>query len=133
MRPDKPPPITEKAFMRQVTDLAEMLGWVTYHPWLSIHSPRGWPDLALCRPPRLILAELKAEKGKVSDHQERWAVLLKAVPGVEYFLWRPSDIEDVAAVLQGRYAAPDHAKHAALVEYLIETLPVPPSRIGPDV
>lgn len=92
--------ITEKAFMAQVVDLARTLGWATYHPFLSIHSPRGWPDLALCRPPRLILAELKSEKGKTSPAQEEWLRLLKGCPGVEVFLWRPSELDEIARILQ---------------------------------
>ena len=60
--------VTEKEFMRQVSDLARIFGWRVYHPWLSIHSERGWPDLALVKPPRLILAELKRENGRVSPH-----------------------------------------------------------------
>jgi len=119
MRTAAPPPLSEKAFLQQVTGLASILGWHTYHPWLSIHSPRGWPDLALVRPPRLILAELKTAKGKVSESQERWAELLKACPGVEYYLWRPADIDEVAAILQSK---------ATLTEHMMR-----PSRLGPDV
>ncbi len=92
--------LSEKEFQRQVTDLAKILGWEPYHAWLSIHSPRGWPDLALCRPPRLILAELKREKGTLSPSQERWLALLRECPGIETFVWRPSDLEQIAAVLR---------------------------------
>ncbi len=98
---DQLPPETEKQWLGMVVDLAQTLGWEAYHPWLSIHSPRGWPDLALCRPPRLILAELKTEKGKLTVPQERWLELLRAVPGVEVYLWRPSDLQDIALVLAG--------------------------------
>jgi hypothetical protein len=93
------PAITEKDWMGQVLELASILGWECYHPWLSIHSPRGWPDLALCRPPRLILAELKSEKGKTTPAQDRWLDLLRACPGVETYLWRPSDLDAVRDVL----------------------------------
>ena len=93
------PPMTEKQWMAQVVDLADVFGWAHYHPWLSIHSPAGWPDLALVRPPRLILAELKTEKGKVSAHQEHWLGLLRQCPGIEVCVWRPSDFDEVRAVL----------------------------------
>lgn len=93
-------PLSEKEFTRQVRDLAELLGWKFYHPWLSIHSPRGFPDVALCRPPRLILAELKTEKGKVSAAQEEWLGLLAACAGVEVAVWRPSDIQTIAELLR---------------------------------
>jgi len=98
----KAPALTEKAWMAQVVELAGILGWASYHPWLSIHSPRGWPDLALCRPPRLVLAELKsdAKASKVTDAQQMWLDLLDACDGVEAYLWRPSDLETVKAVLQ---------------------------------
>lgn len=92
--------ITEKAFIGQVIDLARTFGWRDYHPYLSIHSARGWPDLALCRPPRLVLAELKSEKGKVSSAQQEWLDLLRECPGLEVFVWRPSDFDDIVRVLQ---------------------------------
>jgi hypothetical protein len=94
-----PPPVTEKDFMGQVLQIARLYRWHAYHPALSKWSERGWPDIALCRPPRLVFAELKAEAGKVTEHQERWLGLLRACPGVEVFLWRPSDLERVASVL----------------------------------
>jgi hypothetical protein len=91
--------MTERDFQRQVLDLARILGWQAYHPALSKWSERGWPDLALVRPPRLVFAELKAEAGKVTEHQARWLALLRACPGVEAYLWRPSELEAIAAVL----------------------------------
>lgn len=94
------PPITEREFQRQVTDLAAIFGWSCYHPQLSKWSERGWPDLALVRPPRLVFAELKRENGRTTVHQDRWLGLLRAVPGVEVFLWRPSDFEQIAEVLR---------------------------------
>lgn len=92
--------LTEKDFQRQVLDLARIFGWRAYHPMLSKWSERGFPDLTLVRPPRLVFAELKRDKGKTTTHQDEWADLLKAVPGVEYFLWRPADLEQVAEVLR---------------------------------
>lgn len=96
----KLPVITEKEFMRQVMDVARLFGWEHYHAWLSIHSPRGWPDLALCRPPRLILAELKREAGILSPSQDKWLALLRACPGIETYLWRPPDIDAIAEILR---------------------------------
>jgi hypothetical protein len=92
--------LTEKQWLAQVRDLATLLGWEPYHAFLSIHSPQGWPDLALVRPPRIILAELKTDKGKTTPAQDHWLDLLRACPGVEVFVWRPADIEAVAEVLR---------------------------------
>ena len=96
----KAPPVTEKQLEGQVRDLARLFGWEYYHPWLSIHSPRGWPDVSLCRPPRLVFLELKTEKGKVSEHQQKWLDLLGRCPGVETYLLRPDDVEKIAEVLR---------------------------------
>jgi len=94
------PALSEREFQAQVTDLAHLLGWTSYHAWLSVHSPRGWPDLALCRPPRLILAELKREKAALSPSQERWLALLRDCPGVETHVWRPSDWPEIETTLR---------------------------------
>ena len=91
--------ITEKEFLSQVKDLAKIYHWRLYHPFLSKWSERGYPDITLIRPPRLIFAELKREKGKLTESQEEWAELLKACPGVEYYIWKPSDIEQIAGIL----------------------------------
>lgn len=96
----KAPPITEKQLEGQVRDLAHLFGWEYYHPWLSIHSPRGWPDVSLCRPPRLVFIELKAEKGKVSEYQQKWLDLLGKCPGIEAYVVRPEDVEKIAEVLR---------------------------------
>jgi hypothetical protein len=100
LEPPKPQRIAEKDFQKQVLEIARLYRWHAYHPALSKWSERGWPDLALVRPPRLVFAELKSERGRVTTHQERWLALLGACPGVEVFLWRPSDLERVAAVLR---------------------------------
>ena len=60
------PTLTEKQFMAQVQELARVLGWHVYHPWLSIRSERGFPDLTLARPGRLLFIEFKAEGGRTT-------------------------------------------------------------------
>jgi hypothetical protein len=96
----KLPAITERDFQRQVTDLAKLFGWALYHPMLSKWSERGWPDLALCRPPRLVFIELKRENGKTTPHQDRWLSMLHACPGVETHLFRPSELPQIAELLR---------------------------------
>ena len=93
--------VTEKELRQQVVDLAKVLGWKAYFTWTSIHSPRGMPDLILCKPPRVIFAELKTEKGKITPYQQEWLDLLAECKGnVETYLWRPDDIEDIAGILR---------------------------------
>lgn len=93
--------LTEKQWLAQVRDLAKLYGWRVYHPWLSIRSEHGFPDLVLANAAqrRLVFAELKTEKGKLSTRQEEWIVLLRAC-GCEVYVWRPSQLEEVAEILR---------------------------------
>jgi len=93
--------ITEKEFESQIKDLAKILGWKYYHTWRSIHSPAGFPDCCFVKPPRLVFAELKSEKGKVSPAQQEWLDSLRACGGnVECYMWRPSDFDEAARILR---------------------------------
>lgn len=92
--------LTEKQLTGQVVELARTLGWARYHTYRSERSEPGWPDEALLRE-RLVLLELKAAKGKLSDAQKRWLrALLDA--GQEAYLIRPADLDDLAKILAGR-------------------------------
>jgi hypothetical protein len=94
--------MTERDLARFVADAARTFGWHRYHTHRSDFSPAGWPDEALCRPPRLVFAELKSDHGKVSAMQQEWLDLLALVPGVEVYLWRPSDTDNIVRILAGR-------------------------------
>lgn len=91
--------MTEKDWQRQVVDLARLFGFRVFHPWLSIRSEKGWPDLALFRPGRFLLAELKTETGKLTASQESMIADLRAA-GVEVHVWRPTDLDHVVEVLR---------------------------------
>lgn len=92
-------PLTEKEFQKQVVDLAKAFGYRCYHPWLSIRSERGWPDLALFKPGRFLLAELKTDKGKLTTSQEGMIADLQAA-GIEVHVWRPRDFDEIVEVLR---------------------------------
>jgi hypothetical protein len=92
--------ITERQWLRQLTDLAKTFGWRPYHTQFSKWSEAGWPDLALCKPPRLLLVELKSEHGKVTPAQDEWLTMLADCPGVEVYVWRPSDLDLAVKVLR---------------------------------
>jgi hypothetical protein len=92
-------PISERQFMAQVTRLANLLGWKTYHTHDSRRSEAGSPDLVLVRRPRLIFAELKSERGKATDEQRAWLGELREC-GQSVYLWRPSDWREIERVLR---------------------------------
>jgi len=99
--------VTERDLREQVRDLAKLFGWKMSFSWTSIHSPRGFPDLVLaCQVRgRVIYAELKTEKGKVSDSQREWLDELTAC-GQEVYLWKPDDFEEIARILRSRLPCP---------------------------
>ena len=53
------PAISEKEFMAQVIQLAQLCGWRLYHTHNSQRSVGGFPDLLLLRGRSLVVAELK--------------------------------------------------------------------------
>ena len=96
-------PLSEAHFLRQVIAVAELGGWRTYHPWVSVHSACGWPDLCCAKAGEpLILAELKSDVGRVTTFQHAWLDLLRQCAGVEVYLWRPADFEAIRARLLRR-------------------------------
>ena len=92
-------PESEADWERVVVDLAAFRGWRRYHPFLSVRSAHGFPDETLVRPPRVVFAELKSERGRLTVAQREWLGLLADCPGVEVYVWRPSDWPDVQRIL----------------------------------
>ncbi len=98
--------LSEAEFSRLVAELARLGGWRSYHVFDSRRSAHGYPDWTLAKPGRLIFAELKTETGKVLLKQQAWLDLLATVPGVEAYLWRPSQLDEIAETLTGRKVRP---------------------------
>jgi len=98
--------VSEKAFQQTVIDYAHLLGYLVYHTYDSRRSAFGFPDLVILgrrehgKPSRCIFAELKSEKGKTSPAQEAWLMELRACPGVECYVWRPRDWQEIVRVLE---------------------------------
>lgn len=90
---------SERDFQAMVVEIAQLLGWTTYHTFDSRRSDAGFPDLVLVRGDRLVFAELKSATGRVSAAQAAWLDQLRVVPGVEVFLWRPADWPTIEATL----------------------------------
>ena len=93
--------VTESQLREQIRDLCKVIGWKFYFTYNSMHSPKGMTDLILCRPPRVIFAELKREKTDLKPDQELWRDELKQCPGIEWYLWKPSMIEQITDILRG--------------------------------
>jgi hypothetical protein len=91
---------SEKSFMARVTQLARLRGWLDWHTLDSTGTRAGEPDLRLVRPPRVIFAELKSQHGRLRIEQAAALALLEQCPGVETYVWRPSDWQTVMEVLR---------------------------------
>jgi hypothetical protein len=89
--------ITERAWQQQVLELATLYRWAWYHTHDSRRSPAGFPDLVLVRE-RLVFAELKTDKGRLSTNQLCWQNLLNHA-GAEVYVWRPRDLDAVRTTL----------------------------------
>jgi len=90
---------SEAQFQAAVVEYAKLCGWRVQFHWKSFHSPAGFPDLCMVRGERVVFAELKTAKGRVSDAQEVWLCTLRATGKVEAYLWRPQSWPEIERVL----------------------------------
>ena len=96
--------ISERDWQTRVVDCARLFGWRYCHQrpartkrgWVTPYSGAGgFPDLVLLRGGRLILAELKSDRGVATADQQEWLAGFGEVPGVESYVWRPEDWTEV--------------------------------------
>jgi len=97
-----PPLMSEKAFMSAVLDLAKLTHWRCYHTFDARRSEAGFPDICMTRDGRILFAELKTERGRVTEAQREWLEALASCPGAEVHVWRPADWDDVERTLRRR-------------------------------
>lgn len=100
----------ERTLMDRIIELAtDWLGWHVLHlrPARTAHGWRtpvqgdlgkGWPDLILVRGSRIVAAEVKSERGRLTAEQAEVLGIL-SVAGVETHVWKPSDWDTMVAVL----------------------------------
>lgn len=115
--------ITERALQDWIIELAWMRGWRIAH-FRPAQTAKGWrtpmqghpgfPDLVLARAGRVIFAELKAEKGRLTREQTLWLDELGLQrnlldgppipsdpdPQVEVYVWRPADRDQIEELLR---------------------------------
>lgn len=100
---------TERGFQQAVIQLAKFHHWRVHHgdigrgrsgKWLTPQlGDKGFPDLVLSRPGRLIVAELKVGRNKLTPEQGEWLALMSTVPGVEACIWRPEKWAEIERTL----------------------------------
>jgi len=100
--------VTEAQFQSSLIKWAKTFGWRVHAErpaqysdgrWAThVQGDAGWPDLVLVRPPRMIFAELKVGKNKLSDAQIAWWRVLTAT-STEVYEWRPEQWSQILAAL----------------------------------
>jgi hypothetical protein len=102
--------VSEELFQKQLVRAARLLGWNHMHArrskgrnnkWTTATNVTGWPDLFLWHETqqRAIAAELKTDIGRVS-HEQRAVLDSLAHAGIETYVWRPRDWDQVLATLK---------------------------------
>lgn len=91
--------MSEASFQGAILEYAALQGFLAYHTHDSRHSAKGYPDLTLVRGSRLLFAELKTDKGRVSLEQQVWLDAL-AGAGAEVHIWRPRDWTEILDTLK---------------------------------
>ena len=98
----------EKDFQERVCHLARLYQWRIYSvPDSRRVSMSGYPDLTMwnIQQKRLIFAELKREKGRISESQKIVLEELKTLVHCEVYLWRPSDWDSILEILKGGHVS----------------------------
>ncbi len=98
----QPEAVSESQFQLLVTGFAKEQGWLVYHTHDSRRSDPGFPDLVLVRGERLIFAELKAERGRLSPDQVVWIAALRAT-NLAVYVWRPQDWPEIKKLLASKH------------------------------
>lgn len=105
--------MTERDLQAAVLELAERFGWRCLHLATAQRGARfltatnragkGWPDVFAIRDGRVLVAELKSDRGKTTPEQDAWLEEFRRVMGARVFVWTPADWQSgaVEAALRG--------------------------------
>lgn len=99
--------VSEQSFHHAVTEMAERLGWLTFHDNDSRRNDPGFPDLLCIHPDHgLIWLELKTVRGRLRPIQRQWIDLLQ-MAGQRAFVVRPTDMDFLEALFRGEMSLDD--------------------------
>ncbi len=114
------PDCAEATLQARVEELLSYFGWEWFHDRDARQDRAGFPDIVACHAGcgpdgqgRVLYAELKTARGRLSAAQRRWRDALLAA-GADWRLWRPADWPRLVATLRGNDApadAPNDGQH----------------------
>lgn len=102
---------TEAAFTREVIAFARQHGWRVAHfrpartqagRWVTAvqGDGKGFLDIVAVRGERIVVAELKVGKNRLTPEQLAWLNVWSATPA-EVYVWRPAQWPEIHRVLGG--------------------------------
>jgi len=101
--------LTEKVLQDNILEVAKLFRWRRAHfrPARTKHGWRtpvqadgkGFPDLILVKPPRLIIAEVKRQDTYPNEYQREWLEDFAGLGCVEVYTWKPQDWDDIVSIL----------------------------------
>ena len=84
---------------------------MAYHTYRSTRSAPGFPDLVLVRD-RVVFAELKVGKGRLTTAQARWRDMLLGADA-EWYVWRPEKhLDEIHRILRREEDRPKRQEEA---------------------
>ena len=93
--------MSETELQSAVMAYASTVGWLGHHARKAlrqsgkvstpIQGDKGFPDVVFARTGRLVVVEFKAHRGTLSKDQRIWTAVLGSIPGIELYVWRPTD------------------------------------------
>ena len=96
--------MTENELLTCVIDLAHLYSWRVLHirPARTEKGYRtplqgdgvGWPDIFAVRDERIVVAELKSDRGRVTDEQQKWLTALSYALQANTYVWTPAEWEN---------------------------------------
>lgn len=72
VQPAKQPKITESDIQRQIKEYLQWHGWLVVKIHQSLGSYKGIADLYALKDGRHVWIEVKTQKGRLSEHQEKF-------------------------------------------------------------
>ena len=91
----------EADFQFRVMEVFGYNGWLVYSiPDSRRASLAGWPDLTIIKGDVMFWAELKRDKGRLSESQKLLHPKLERIHPV--YVWRPSDWDEIVRIARGK-------------------------------
>lgn len=106
--------MSEDDLLGAVLSLCKLYGWRTLH----LRAARtekgyrtalqgdgvGWPDIFAVKDDRIVCAELKSDKGVLTDAQREWLFALSLATHSHTYCWTPKDWDDgtILSILSGK-------------------------------